>query len=160
MRRKDYKRSAELSAEAGFEPPEDPALGAILQGAAIRHPEYERVQAPALNIVVVFDGPIPVRPEDDEAYKRFVKLAEQRDLVGTQINPPKHDALRLPARTGTAEGVRAGHERIPASALRHRAPKSPLQASIPKGHWTTAMWPSRCLRRAAPAGARGALTLG
>jgi hypothetical protein len=35
--------------------------------------------------VVVFDGPIPVRPEDDEAYKRFVKLAEQRDIVGTQI---------------------------------------------------------------------------
>jgi pimeloyl-ACP methyl ester carboxylesterase len=81
----DYKRLAELSAEAGFGPPEDPALGAILQGAAIRHPEYERVQAPALNIVVVFDGPIPVRPEDDVAYKRFVKLAEQRDLVGTQI---------------------------------------------------------------------------
>jgi hypothetical protein len=35
--------------------------------------------------VVVFDGPIPVRPEDDPAYKAFVKLAEQRDVVGTQI---------------------------------------------------------------------------
>ena len=82
---KDYKLSAELAAEAGFGPPEDPALAAILQGAAMRHPEYHSVKAPALNIAVVFDGPIPVRPEDDEAYKRFVKLAEQRDIVGAQI---------------------------------------------------------------------------
>ena len=82
---KDYMLSAELAAEAGFGPPDDPAHAAILSGAAVRHPEYHRVQAPALNIVVMFDGPIPVRPEDDEAYKRFVKLAEQRDIVGRQI---------------------------------------------------------------------------
>ncbi len=81
----DYKLQAELAAEAAFGPPPDPALAAILRGAALRHPEYESVKAPALNIVVVFDGPIPVRPEDDEAYKKFVKLAEQRDIVGTQI---------------------------------------------------------------------------
>ena len=43
------------------------------------------MQAPALNVAVVFDGPIPVRPEDDEAYKRFVKLAEERDVVGKRI---------------------------------------------------------------------------
>ena len=43
------------------------------------------MKAPALNIAVVFDGPIPVRPEDDEAYKKFVKLAEQRDVVGARI---------------------------------------------------------------------------
>lgn len=81
----DYKLSAELAAEAGFGPPEDPALAAILRGAAMRHPEYHSVKAPALNIAVVFDGPIPVRPEDDEAYKKFVKLAEQRDVVGARI---------------------------------------------------------------------------
>jgi pimeloyl-ACP methyl ester carboxylesterase len=81
----DYKRRAELAAEAGLGPPEDPALAAILRGAAMRHPEYHSVKAPALNIAVVFDGPIPVRPEDDEAYKRFVKLAEQRDVVGARI---------------------------------------------------------------------------
>ena len=81
----DYKLQAELAAEAGFGPPPDPALAAILRGAAVRHPEYSGVKARALNVKVVFDGPIPVRPEDDEAYKRFVKLAGERDVVGTQI---------------------------------------------------------------------------
>ena len=81
----DYKRSAELAAEAGLGPPDDPALAAIFKGAAMRHPEYDSVKAPALNIAVVFDGPIPVRPEDGEAYKRFLKLAEQRDIVGARI---------------------------------------------------------------------------
>jgi pimeloyl-ACP methyl ester carboxylesterase len=81
----DYKRSAELAAEAGMGPPEDPALAAILEGAGTRHPEYQSVKAPALNIAVVFDGPIPVRPEDDEAYKRFVKLAGERDIIGRRI---------------------------------------------------------------------------
>jgi hypothetical protein len=52
---------------------------------AVRHPEYDKVQAPALNVVVVFDGPIPVRPEDDAAYKAFVKLAVERDVVGHNI---------------------------------------------------------------------------
>jgi pimeloyl-ACP methyl ester carboxylesterase len=81
----DYKLQAEMAAEAGFGPPPDHAMAAILQAVALRHPEYERVKAPALNITVVFDGPIPVRPEDDEAYKRFVKLAGDRDVVGTQL---------------------------------------------------------------------------
>ena len=81
----DYKWQAELAVEAGMGPPDDHALAAILRGAAMRHPEYDRVQAPALSVKVVFDGPIPVRPEDDEAYKRFVKLAEQRDVVGVQV---------------------------------------------------------------------------
>ncbi len=80
----DYKWQAELAAEVGFGPPDDPARAAILRGAAMRHPEYHNVKAPALNIAVVFDGPIPVRPEDDEACKEFVKLAEQRDVVGVQ----------------------------------------------------------------------------
>jgi pimeloyl-ACP methyl ester carboxylesterase len=81
----DYKLSAEVSAEAGLRPSEDPALAAIMRGAAARRPEYDRLKVPALNIAVVFDGPIPFRPEDDDAYKRFLKLAEQRDLVGTRI---------------------------------------------------------------------------
>jgi pimeloyl-ACP methyl ester carboxylesterase len=81
----DYKLHAELMAEAGWGPPDDPALAAIFRGAALRHPEYGGVKAPALSIKVVFDGPIPVRPHDDEAYKKYVKLAEQRDIVGVQI---------------------------------------------------------------------------
>jgi hypothetical protein len=43
------------------------------------------VQAPALQIAVVFDGPIPFRAEDDEAYKRFLKLAEERDVVAKRV---------------------------------------------------------------------------
>jgi pimeloyl-ACP methyl ester carboxylesterase len=81
----DYKLLAELSAEAGMAPPSDHALAAILRGAAERHPEYDAIKAPALSVKVVFDGPIPVRPEDDEAYKTFVKLAVDRDMIGTQI---------------------------------------------------------------------------
>jgi pimeloyl-ACP methyl ester carboxylesterase len=90
----DYKASAELAEEAGFGPPDDPALAAILKGAGVRHPEYERVKAPALNIAVVFDGPIPVRPEDDDAYKRFVKLAEERDVVGARIRQFEQSVAR------------------------------------------------------------------
>jgi pimeloyl-ACP methyl ester carboxylesterase len=81
----DYKLQAEIAAEAGLAPPPDHSMAAILQGVAVRHPEYDRVQAPALNITVVFDGPIPVSPDDDEAYKRFVTLAGGRDVVGTQM---------------------------------------------------------------------------
>ena len=81
----DYKLQAELAAEAGMGPQPDHALAAILRGAGVRHPEYERVAGPALSIKVVFDGPIPFRSEDDEAYKKFLKLAEQRDVIGTQI---------------------------------------------------------------------------
>jgi pimeloyl-ACP methyl ester carboxylesterase len=90
----DYKASAQLAEEAGFGPPDDPALAAILKGAGVRHPEYERVKAPALNIAVVFDGPIPVRPEDDDAYKRFVKLAEERDVVGARIRQFEQSVAR------------------------------------------------------------------
>jgi pimeloyl-ACP methyl ester carboxylesterase len=81
----DYKRLAELSAEAGMGPPPDVAQAAIMKAASQRHPEYHLVQAPALHVVVVFDGPIPVRPDDDAAYKAFVKLAVERDIVGSQI---------------------------------------------------------------------------
>jgi pimeloyl-ACP methyl ester carboxylesterase len=81
----DYKFSAEVAKEAGMGPPDDPALAAILRGAEVRSPEYARVQAPALQIAVVFDGPIPFRAEDDEAYKRFLKLAEERDVVAKRV---------------------------------------------------------------------------
>ena len=82
----DYKLQAELAAEAGFGPPPDPGDGRHPPGrSGATCPEYSGVKARALNVKVVFDGPIPVRPEDDEAYKRFVKLAGDRDVVGTQI---------------------------------------------------------------------------
>jgi pimeloyl-ACP methyl ester carboxylesterase len=81
----DYKLQSQLAAEAGMGPQPDHALAAILHGAAVRHPEYKRVGAPALSIKVVFDGAIPFRSEDDDAYKKFLKLAEQRDVIGTQI---------------------------------------------------------------------------
>jgi len=90
----DYKLHAGLAAEAGMGPPDDPALAAILRGAAVRHPEYNRVQAPALSIKVVFDGPIPVGADADEAYKRFLKLAVQRDVVGTQIRQFEQNMAR------------------------------------------------------------------
>jgi pimeloyl-ACP methyl ester carboxylesterase len=90
----DYKVSAELAAEAGLEPPPDPARKAILEAVAARHPEYDKVQAPALAITVIFDGPIPVHPDDDDAYKRFVKLAGDRDVVGTQMKQFQNGVVR------------------------------------------------------------------
>jgi hypothetical protein len=47
-----------------------------------------------LQIVVVFDGPIPVRPQDDDAYKRFVKLAEERDVVGARMRQFEQSVAR------------------------------------------------------------------
>ena len=55
-------------------PPRGPALAEILHGAGMRHPDYQSVKAPALNIAVVFDGPIPERREDDGGYKRFSEV--------------------------------------------------------------------------------------
>jgi pimeloyl-ACP methyl ester carboxylesterase len=60
----DYRRQSELAAEAGFGPPPDPVRAAILRGAAASHPAYANVRAPALNIVVVFDGSIQPHPND------------------------------------------------------------------------------------------------
>jgi pimeloyl-ACP methyl ester carboxylesterase len=81
----DYQASAALAREAGLEPHPDPAIAAIQRGAAVRRPEYGRVRAPALNIAVVFDGPIPARPEDPDSYKRFLRLAEARGVVEANI---------------------------------------------------------------------------
>jgi pimeloyl-ACP methyl ester carboxylesterase len=109
----DYKACAELANEVGLGLPDDTALAAILRGAGIRHPEYERVQVPALNIAVVFDGPIPVRPEDDDAYKRYVKLAEERDIVGDQIRQFEQGVARgetLILRNTTHAGFVADHQ--------------------------------------------------
>jgi len=83
----DYKWQSELAAEVGFGPPPDSVRAAILRGAAARHPEFDKVRAPALNIVVVFDGPIQPHPTDagDQAYLRFLKLVHERDVVNEQI---------------------------------------------------------------------------
>ena len=83
----DYRWQSQLAAEAGFGPPPDPVRAAILRGAAASPPAYERLRAPALNIVVVFDGPIQPHPNDagDAAYLRFLKLVHERDVVNEQI---------------------------------------------------------------------------
>jgi hypothetical protein len=68
---------------------------------------------PALNIGVVFDGPIPIRPEDDDAYKRYVKLAEEREIVGAQIRQFEQGVARgaiLILRNTTHAGFVAEHE--------------------------------------------------
>lgn len=81
----DYKASAALAREAGLAPHPDHAIAAIQSGAGARSPEYGRVRAPALNIAVVFDGPIPSRPDDPEDYKRFLRLSEERGVVEANI---------------------------------------------------------------------------
>jgi pimeloyl-ACP methyl ester carboxylesterase len=81
----DYKAPAAIAREAGLAPHPDPAIAAIQRGAAVRSPEYRRVRAPALNIAVVFDGPIPARPDDPEDYKRFLRLSEERGVVEANI---------------------------------------------------------------------------
>lgn len=81
----DYNNLATIAVEAGLAPPTDPALAAILIDAGRLAPDYASVQAPALNIVVVFNGPIGGGPEDDAAYTRYLKLATDRDVVGHNI---------------------------------------------------------------------------
>jgi pimeloyl-ACP methyl ester carboxylesterase len=81
----DYKWLAEIASEAGLPAPADAALAAVLRGAGESHPDYSRVRAPALDIVVVYETTMPVRPEDDEAYKRYVQLVYEKDFVGEQI---------------------------------------------------------------------------
>lgn len=81
----DYHYLEQIAAEAGLAPPADPALAAILREAGRRPPDYAAVQAPALSINVVFDGPIRGGPEDDAAYARYLKLASERDVIGHNI---------------------------------------------------------------------------
>lgn len=81
----DYKALAAIAREAGLASHPDPAIAAIQRGAAVRSPEYRRVRAPALNIAVVFDGPIPSRPDDPEDYKRYLRLSEERGVVEANI---------------------------------------------------------------------------
>jgi pimeloyl-ACP methyl ester carboxylesterase len=81
----DYHYLEAVAAEAGLAPPADPALAAILREAGRRPPDYAGVQAPALSVKVVFDGPIRGGPEDDAAYARYLKLAAERDVIGHNI---------------------------------------------------------------------------
>ena len=91
----DYKFLGEISAEAGLEGPPDGPLSAIMRSARLARPDYTKVEAPALNIVVVFDGPMPVHPQDDNpAYRRYLQLVVEKDFVGTQIAQFRRDMTR------------------------------------------------------------------
>lgn len=90
----DYKSLAKISAAAGLPPPRETALAAILDGAAEHSPAYARVKAPALNVVVVYEGGVPVRPQDDEAYRRYVQLLNEKDFVGNQIRRFRREMKR------------------------------------------------------------------
>ena len=91
----DYKFLAEIAAEAGLEGPRDSALAAILGAASLARPDYTKVTAPALNIKVVFDGPIPVHPQDDNpAYRRYLQLAVEKGVVDHNIEQFRRDMKR------------------------------------------------------------------
>ena len=91
----DYKFLAGIAAEAGLEAPRDPALAAILGAASLAPPDYTKVAAPALNIKVVFDGPIPVHPQDDNpAYRRYLQLAVEKGVVDHNIEQFRRDMKR------------------------------------------------------------------
>jgi pimeloyl-ACP methyl ester carboxylesterase len=81
----DYKRLAEIASEAGLKAPGDAALAAVLLGAGAAHPDYSKIRAPALDIVVVYRTTMPVGPDDDPAYKRYVQLVYEKDFIGEQI---------------------------------------------------------------------------
>ena len=75
----DYKRLAEISAEARFTGnPTDTPLGQIEAGAAAAHPDFTKVKAPALAFVVVYDEVPVTRPQDDPAYRRYVELLYEK----------------------------------------------------------------------------------
>jgi pimeloyl-ACP methyl ester carboxylesterase len=97
----DYKWLGQLASEAGLPPPKDVALAAILRGAGESRPDYSKVAAPALDVVVVYDTTMPVRPEDDAAYKRYVQLVYERDFIGEQIRQ-----FRTTMRRGTVLTLR------------------------------------------------------
>jgi hypothetical protein len=52
------------------------------------------VRAPALNIAVVFDGPIPSRPDDPDNYKRFLRVSEARGVVEANIRQFEREVRR------------------------------------------------------------------
>ncbi|HKE85523.1 MAG TPA: alpha/beta hydrolase [Vicinamibacterales bacterium] len=81
----DYAQLNEIAREARLPPPPDRALAATAEGAGKNHPEYSKVMAPALDVAVVYDGPFPTRPEDDDSYKRYARFIDERDFIGDQI---------------------------------------------------------------------------
>ena len=91
----DYRLLGEIASEAGLGGPPDAALAAMMRSASLAPPDYTRVRAPALNIVVVFDGPMPVHPQDDNpAYRRYLRLVVERDFVSKQIEQFRRDMTR------------------------------------------------------------------
>lgn len=81
----DYAQLDAISTRAGFEAPSDMALRAIAAGAAAAHPDYSKVKAPALDVVVVYDRPWALRPTDSEAYRRYTKLVFESGFLADQI---------------------------------------------------------------------------
>ncbi len=91
----DYKLLGDISAEAGLEGPPDGPMAAIMRSARLVRPDYTKLQAPGLNIVVVFDGPMPVHPQDDNpAYRRYLQLVVEKDFVAQQIAQFRRDMKR------------------------------------------------------------------
>ena len=83
----DYRTLGQIAAEASLAPPADPAQAAILRSVGERAPDYTAIQAPALNIDIVYEGKIPVHPNDDTpAYRRYLQLVEERGFVAAQID--------------------------------------------------------------------------
>jgi len=76
----DYKRLAEISAEARFAGSPGGPLAAIERGAAASHPQLAKVKAPALAFVVVYDEMPVTQPQDDPAYRRYVELLYQKRI--------------------------------------------------------------------------------
>jgi pimeloyl-ACP methyl ester carboxylesterase len=81
----DYAQLSEISAEAKLEAPSDWAVAAVLEEASKSHPAYLNVRAPSLDIVVVYEAPWPVNPDDTPAYRRYTQLVFDKDYVGDQI---------------------------------------------------------------------------
>jgi pimeloyl-ACP methyl ester carboxylesterase len=75
----DYARLDEIAQEARFSgsAPDTP-LGQIERGAAAAHPDFSKVDAPALAFVVVYDELPPSDPKDDPAYRRDIELLYQK----------------------------------------------------------------------------------
>lgn len=87
----DYRAAGEISAEAGVPSPTDKALAAILDGAGKQHPTFSELKAPALNIVVTYNGGFPPRPEYDEAFSRYVRLLNERNFLQAQVERFQQD---------------------------------------------------------------------
>ena len=81
----DFVQHHKIELAAHLPPPTDAHQAAILLGASASHPAYAKVTAPALAFSIVYDHPIPVTPQDDAAYKRYLQLLYETDFTGEQV---------------------------------------------------------------------------